>query len=80
MADRQNDINRYKAFEQQWHVEDKEFLAYTGNIIEKKKLTGNQIVPLLKTVKVNSSQHRNTIKYMFIKIILIFRVTLKQTI
>ncbi|XP_025419505.1 vicilin-like seed storage protein At2g18540 [Sipha flava] len=50
MADRQADINRYKAFEQQWHEEDKEFLAYTENMIELKKQAGNPTVPLLKTV------------------------------
>jgi hypothetical protein len=55
MADRQADINRYKAFEQQWHEEDKEFLAYTENMIELKKQAGNPTVPLLKTVNVNIS-------------------------
>lgn len=77
MADRQGDINRYKEIEQQWHEEDKEFLAYTRNMIELKKQAGNPIVPLLKTVKVNISY--NIYNHMK-QIILIFRITLKQTI
>lgn len=58
MRDRQAE----QAFEQQWYDEDKEFLAYTGKIIERKKQAGNPIVPLLKTVKVNSSDNMKHIK------------------
>lgn len=62
LADRQSDIDRHNAFEQQWHEEDKEFIAYAGNIIEKKKLAGDPIVPLFKTVKVIELYHNN--KYL----------------
>lgn len=53
MANRQTDIDRHEAFEHQWHKEDEEFIAYTKNEINKIKLNGNQIVPLLKDVKVS---------------------------
>lgn len=53
MANRQADIDRHTVFECQWQREDEEFIAYTKNIIEKKKLVGNPVVPLLKTVKVS---------------------------
>lgn len=51
LANRQADIDRHAAFERQWHKEDEEFIAYTKNVIEKKKLVSNPVVPLLKTVK-----------------------------
>lgn len=51
MANRQADIDRHEAFEHQWHREDEEFLEYAKNVIEKKKLVGNPVVPLLNTVK-----------------------------
>ncbi|VVC38035.1 Hypothetical protein CINCED_3A011215 [Cinara cedri] len=50
LADRQTDINHHKMIEQLWFEEDKEFVTYARNIIEKKKLDGNPIKPLLKTV------------------------------
>ncbi|XP_008184806.3 trichohyalin-like [Acyrthosiphon pisum] len=51
LANRQADIDRHAAFERQWQREDEEFIAYTKNVIEKKILVGNPVVPLLKTVK-----------------------------
>ncbi|XP_025208212.1 coiled-coil domain-containing protein 173-like [Melanaphis sacchari] len=51
LANRQADIDRHEAFEHQWHREDEEFLEYANNVIEKKKLVGSPVVPLLKTVK-----------------------------
>lgn len=53
MANRQADIDRHEAFERQWQREDEEFLEYAKNVIEKKKLVGNPVVPLLNTVKVS---------------------------
>lgn len=53
MAERQADIDRHEMFEQLWKKEDNEFIAFARNIIEKKKLSDNPIVPLLKTVKVS---------------------------
>lgn len=55
LADRQDDINRHNAFEQQWHKEDEQFIAFARNMIEKKKMAGNPIVPLLKVVKVSNN-------------------------
>lgn len=52
MAERQADIDRHEMFEQLCQKEDDEFIAFAGNMIEKKKLSDNPIVPLLKTVKV----------------------------
>ncbi|XP_027840173.2 cilia- and flagella- associated protein 210 isoform X2 [Aphis gossypii] len=51
MANRQADIDRHEAFERQWQREDEEFLKYAKNVIEKKKLVGNPVAPLLNTVK-----------------------------
>lgn len=53
MAERQADIDRHEMFERLWQKEDSEFITFAGNIIEKKKLSDNPIVPLLKTVKVS---------------------------
>lgn len=53
MANKQADIDRHEAFEHQWLREDEEFLEYAKNVIEKKKLVGNPVVPLLNTVKVS---------------------------
>jgi len=53
LANRQADIDRHAAFERQWQREDEEFIAYTKNVIEKKIIDGNPVVPLLKTVKVS---------------------------
>ncbi|KAL4107288.1 hypothetical protein QTP88_017655 [Uroleucon formosanum] len=54
LANRQADIDRHAAFERQWQREDEEFITYTKNMIEKKTLVGNPVVPLLKTVKVST--------------------------
>lgn len=56
MADRQEDINRYNAFEQQCCKEDEQFIAFTSDIIDKKKQAGNPIKPLLKTIEVSKQQ------------------------
>lgn len=37
-----------------WYEEDKEFVTHARNIIEKKRLDGNPIMPLLKTVNVSN--------------------------
>lgn len=53
LKNRQADIDRHLAFEHEWQREDEEFIAYTKNVIEKKILAGNSVVPLRKTVKVS---------------------------
>lgn len=57
MAERQADIDRYNAFEQQWHKEDEQFLTFARNVIEKKKIAGIPVVPLLKVVKVSCNSN-----------------------
>jgi len=53
LENRQADINRHLEFEREWQREDEEFIAYTKNVIEKKILAGDPVVPLLKTVTVS---------------------------
>lgn len=63
--EKQADIDRHIAFEQQWHKEDKQFITFARNVIEKKKVAGDPILPLLKVVKVSD------IKNLFLLICII---------